>query len=432
MNRRLLRSAATAALVCGALVLASCDRPEPTPPPEPTPAPTPEATPEPTPEPTPTPEPIDTSAQVSVLGYHRFEERVRDPLAIKPDHFRKQMQAIKDSGIPVIPMADFLAWRRGEKNIPPKAIVITIDDGYDDTYSLAWPILKEFGFPFTFYVYTNYIGAGGRSISWEELKEMSEAGVDIASHTVSHANLAKPKQSDLKGMTYEEWLRNELAGSKKIIEEKLGITVTTLAYPFGIHNDAVAQAAADAGYEAAFTVSGQKALHDSKPMAIGRYIVQSDKEFTFANSLKFGSGTTPAAGVAAVGNPAPPSMVTQPVQNEVISDPRPEIKIDLASLGNIDPKSVEMRISGFGLVPATYDAESRLLRYRMHQRLREPEVLVLVSARVGGKRVNTNWSFRFDPSAPAPAATPTPTPAESDAVFPNEYEANIPPMKPAE
>ncbi len=427
-------------LALGLTLLAGCDKlPKPLKPATPTPAPTPAATPvptptpAPTPTPTPTPPPIDTSAQVSVLGYHRFEAKPRDPLAITPEAFRKQMEAVRDSGIPVIPMADFLAWRRGEKSIPPKAIVITIDDGYNDTYSVAWPILKEFGYPFTYYVYIKYIGVGGRSIKWDQLEEMRDAGVDIASHTVSHDNLIKPKAKNLAGQPYDVWLLNELKGSKEELEQRLGIHVATLAYPYGIHNEKVMQVAKEAGYEAAFTVNGQKALHSSAPENIGRYIVQSTIPSTFTNALKFGGSTGTAA--AAMGNPAAAAMLTEPMQGATISDPRPEIKINLASLGAIDPKTVEMRISGFGLVPATYDPASQLLTYPMHTRLRESEITVIVSARVNGRKAIASWTFNYDPNA-APSPTPTtfqpsaPVPAASAS--PADDEAGIPPMKPAE
>ena len=80
--------------------------------------------------PTPTAAPaIDRSAKVIVFCYHRFEDNPRDTLAIAPAEFRVQMKQLKDDGIAVIPMKDLLAWRRGEKSIPPKSAVITIDDG---------------------------------------------------------------------------------------------------------------------------------------------------------------------------------------------------------------------------------------------------------------------------------------------------------------
>src|SRR6202790_154519 len=122
--------------------------------------------------PTPTPAPaVDRSAKVIVFCYHRFEDNPRDSLAIAPAEFHDQMKQLKDDGIAVIPMKDFLAWRRGEKSIPSKSAVITIDDGYVSGFSVAWPILKEFGYPFTMFIYTNYVNVGGKWILWSRLKK---------------------------------------------------------------------------------------------------------------------------------------------------------------------------------------------------------------------------------------------------------------------
>jgi peptidoglycan/xylan/chitin deacetylase (PgdA/CDA1 family) len=394
----------------GTFALAACD-PAPPAPPAPTPTPTPE----------PSPTPINTAAEVSVLGYHRFENPARDPLAITTDEFRAQMQAIKDAGIPVIPMADFLAWRRGEKSIPERAIVITIDDGYDDTYTLAWPILQEFGYPFTFYVYTNYIDVGGRAITWDELTTMKLAGVDIASHTVSHPNLAKPSTKNLRGLAYPEWLEEELTGSRKTISEKLGIEVTTLAYPYGVNNETVRAAAEAAGYEASFTVVGQKALHDTEHHSIGRYIVLSDKDFTFTNALKFGGGT---AGIQSTAGPAAASMITVPMHGTATSDQQPTLKANLATLGNLDPSSVEMRVSSLGLVDAVYDPATQLITYRMPIRLVPQTYTVEVSGRAGGKKAEAQWSFDYDPEAQI-------DPEPADLIPPAKEEAPIPEMIPA-
>src|SRR5258708_2210169 len=87
---------------------------------------------------------VDTHAEVVVMCYHRLEGKVGGALSIEPALFEKQMEEIKQSGIPVISMQDFLAWRRGEKNIAPKAIIITIDDGYVSGYDVGWPILKKY------------------------------------------------------------------------------------------------------------------------------------------------------------------------------------------------------------------------------------------------------------------------------------------------
>jgi peptidoglycan/xylan/chitin deacetylase (PgdA/CDA1 family) len=186
------------------------------------------ATPTPVALTTPTPAPaIERNARVMILCYHRFEDRPHDSLAISPAEFRAQMQALKDNGITVIPMKDFLAWRQGEKNIPPRSCIITIDDGYVSGYSVAWPILKQYGYPCTMFIYTNYVNVGGKSITWAQLEEMRDAGVDIESLTVSHHDLRHAP----KGQDYNTWLHNEIYTSKRILEDKLGIRVTGLALP---------------------------------------------------------------------------------------------------------------------------------------------------------------------------------------------------------
>lgn len=374
---------------------------------------TPPPTPPPTPEPTPTP--IDTTAQAIVLCYHRFEEKPKDSLAIKPAEFEAQLKALQDHGIAVISMDDFLAWRRGEKSIPPKSAVISIDDGYVSGYNVAWPILKKFGYPFTMYIYTDYVKggkkSGGQSITWAQLAEMRDAGVDIGSHTASHSALnARKKKTDEE---YAQWLVEELAGSKQLLENQLGIQVKTLAFPYGLHNEAVRKAAMDAGYEAAFTVYGQRLTHGADASMLGRYAIESTKPQVFQQAVGFaGSVAGPATAGEAAAMPASATMVTLPMDGQTINDPLPEIKANLATLGEVDPKSVVMRLSGFGQVPAQYDPETKLLSYKMTQRLRASQISVIVSAMTEGRKVEARWTFHYDPNA-TPAAEATPLPASS-------------------
>jgi hypothetical protein len=84
----------------------------------------------------------DTSGEVVVLCYHRLEGKAGGALSIEPALFEEHMKKIKDMGLTVISMKDFLAWRRGEGSIPAKSVLITIDDGYQSAYTVGWPILK--------------------------------------------------------------------------------------------------------------------------------------------------------------------------------------------------------------------------------------------------------------------------------------------------
>jgi peptidoglycan/xylan/chitin deacetylase (PgdA/CDA1 family) len=316
------------------------------------------------------------------------------------------MQALKDADITVISMADFLAWRRGEKTIPAQSALITIDDGYLSGYEVAWPILQKFDYPFTMFIYTDYVkgGArsGGRSMTWGQLGQMRDAGVDIQSHTLSHTGLnARKGRSEAE---YREWLQTELADSKQALEDNLGIRVAALAYPYGLHNEVVREVAAESGYEVSFTVYGQPIPHDADAMMVGRYAIESTKPKVFDAALvalqKSASSGMSGAGSAM---PASVTMVTQPMDGETITNPSPEIKVNLAAFGEIDPKSVTMRLSGVGVVPAIYDSETKLLTYQATQKFYARQVTVIVSAEAGGRKVETRWSFNV---GPAPAASP--------------------------
>jgi peptidoglycan/xylan/chitin deacetylase (PgdA/CDA1 family) len=372
-----------------------------------TPEPVPVAVAEPVAEPEPPPEPpqpaVDTKAQVVVLCYHRLEGKAGGALSIEPALFEQQLQKIKESGLAVISMQDFLAWRRGEKNIPPKSVVITIDDGYVSSYDVGWPLLKKYGFPFTMYVYLNYIEKGGKSITWSQLAEMRDAGVDIGSHTVSHQELRR-KPSKVPG-DFETWLKTEVEHSKQVIEEKLGIKCATIAYPFGLHNDKVHAAIRAAGYEAGFTTYGARLGMTTDAATLGRYdVTTKDARGTdsFTVAVSFQGMTAPV-----MAQDAAVSTVTEPLNGEVITNPTPTLKVNLATMGALDKGSVVMRVSGLGAVPAEYDEASKNLSYTVPNPLRPGGYTVIVGAKSNGRPVETRWTFTFNPDGASVPADPS-------------------------
>ena len=364
---------------------------------------------------------INRGAGVIVLCYHRFEDIPRNYLSIKPAEFETQMQGLKDNGFTVIPMADFLAWRRGEKDIPEKSAIITIDDGYLSGYKVAWPILKKFKYPFTMFVYIQFIGSGGQSITWDQLAELRDAGVEIGCHSWSHQNLhgkgLSPKEpagrlaiEDIKRLGYEGWLHKEIIESKQLLEKNLAIKVNTFTYPYGIYNQKARDLVKQAGYEAAFSVYGQR-IGFSNPSfdLIGRYAISTREPHIFQSAMTMvgggSSGYSSSASTPALSQLAAASMVTEPMEGETVSNPKPLITANLATMGAIDAGSVEMRVSGFGLVPAKFDGATKTVSYQpTTQPLRDKNYTVIVSAKIGGKRAETRWTFNFDPSA-APASS---------------------------
>jgi peptidoglycan/xylan/chitin deacetylase (PgdA/CDA1 family) len=378
---------------------------------------------------------VDQNAQVVIFGYHRFVNVVKRPdTEITPALFEQQMEELKKKGIAVIPMQDFLAWRRGEKAIPPKSAIITFDDGWKSQYEVAWPILKKYNYPVTLFIYTEGIRpghfSGGESMSWEMLAEMRDAGADIQGHTATHSDLRRPydkvAKKKLSPEEYEQWLNNEIAGSKQMIEQKLGVKVNCFAVPYGFHNDHIRDVVMKAGYEALFTVYGQPITVHTPLNSVGRYLMENNKPKTFTDAVAAIATTAVGPSVSEV---APSNLQTQPGDGETIKNPLPLIKANIASLGAIDPGSVEMRVSGLGKVDASFDPNSTTVAYQVTQKLKDKTCTVIVSAKSGGKKVETHWTFKIDDGtasastpAPAPSVAPStpPPPAASPAAAPKK------------
>jgi peptidoglycan/xylan/chitin deacetylase (PgdA/CDA1 family) len=367
---------------------------------------------------------IDQTAQVIILCYHRLVDKVRYPSTeITPAAFEAQMKELKDRGITVIPMQDLLAWKRGEKNIPPRCAVITFDDGWKSQYEVAWPIMKKFGYPFTMFIYCEGVrgGAlgGGEAITWEQLAEMRDNGVDIQAHSATHQDLreghtvmviepgGKRTKKKLTGAEYEQWLQNEVVGCKQLLEQRLGIKVNCFAVPFGNYNEHVKQVARNAGYEAMFTVYGQPITFTSPMDSLGRYAIEANKPKVFADAVKMIS--TSAGGATAVAEVGAKDIAPQPADGETVRTALPLIKANLSGIGPIDPGSVQMRVSGLGLVPATYDPKTGTISYQVTQKLRDKSCSVIVSAKSEGKKVEAHWTFGIE-EEPTSGTTP-PAPA---------------------
>jgi peptidoglycan/xylan/chitin deacetylase (PgdA/CDA1 family) len=363
---------------------------------------------------------IDQNAQVIVFGYHRFVNNVRRPdTEITPQAFEAQMQELKNKNISVIPMQDFLAWRRGEKAIPAKSAILTFDDGWKSQHEVAWPIVKKFNYPVTLFIYTEGIRpghfSGGESMSWDQLAEMRDAGVDIQGHTATHSDLRRPydkvAKKKLSPPEYEEWLEKEVSGSKQMIEQKLGVKVNCFAVPYGFYNDHVKDVAMKAGYEAMFTVYGQPITMHTPLNSVGRYLMEANKPKTFTDAVSAIATTASGPSVAEVSSSG---LQTQPADGETIKSALPLIRANITSMGPVDPGTEpEMRVSGLGKVQSSFDAKNSTVAYQVTQRLRDKTCTVIVSAKSGGKKVETHWTFKIEetgagapPVAPPPAATP--------------------------
>lgn len=364
---------------------------------------------------------VDQTAQVIIFGYHRFVNQVRRPdTEITPQMFEQQMQELKNRGLTVIGMQDFLAWKRGEKNIPPRSAIITFDDGWKSQYDVAWPILKKYNYPLTLFIYTEGVRGGhfggGEAITWEQLAEMRDAGVDIQAHSATHQDLKKPydkvRKKRLSPEEYQQWLDAEIAGSKQLLEQRLGIRVNCFAVPYGLWNQQVKDTAMRAGYEAMFTVYGQPITFRTANDSIGRYLMEANKPKVFGDAIAMIA--TSAGGGAPVAEFSSANISAKPADGETVASPTPAISANLSSFGTIDPGSVTMRVSGLGLVPVNFDPKNNVATYQVTQKLHGP-VSVILEAKSGGKKVEAHWGFAVGgegamqaKDAPPPAAATPP------------------------
>src|SRR5438067_1986910 len=370
---------------------------------------------------------VDQTAQTLIFCYHRLVDKVRYPgTEITPADFEAQMKQLKDSGITVISMQDLLAWKRGQKNIPPRCAVITFDDGWKSQYEVAWPIMKKFGYTFTMFIYTEGVAGGslggGQAITWEMLADMRDNGIDIEAHTATHQDLreghtimvmepgAKRTKKKLTGAEYEQWVQNEVVGCKQLLEQRLGVKINCFAVPFGTYNEHVKEIARNAGYEAMFTVYGQPITYTSPMDALGRYAIEANKPKVFEDAVKMIATSSGGPGAPAIAEVGAAKLSTEPADGTTVRSALPLIKANLSAVGQIDPASVQLRISGLGLVPASFDPKTGVVSYQVTQKLREKNCTVILTAKSGDKKVETHWTFGIDESGAATAATPATPP----------------------
>ncbi len=343
----------------------------------------------------------DDGSRVSVLGYHVFHPtQEASQMLIPTAKFRKQMETIKSSSIPVITLGQFLAWRQGKGSLPPQSILITMDDGWRSVYHEAFPIMKELKLPFTIYLYKNYVGTsrGGRALSLDMIREMVDSGLcTIGSHSVSHPFPSEVKKAAAKGPEeYEKFLRNELGASKSFLEETFGATVTTYAYPGGYHTPEMFLLAKEYGYDQLFTVKPGKVRRDTPAETLPRYIVLGNHDGAFNAAMVFRNGSRLITPPVVLPHPVKPSP------GELVESRLPLIRIDLSEVADLDPDSVVIRVAGFGEVPHRQLPDQNVFEWQVIRPLRQPACEVTAQWRVKGADDDApqmRWSFQIDREA---------------------------------
>lgn len=183
---------------------------------------------------------------IPVLNYHEVNNKNHVLLAISSQEFDAQMSYLAKAGYNSITPDQLLDYLQYGKPLPPNPVLITFDDGYEDNYQEAYPILKKYNFTATIFLITDFVDHNSQYLTWQQIKEMAGSGIQFQSHTATHIMLTKASDSEVLA---------QLTRSRKAIEQHLSKKVEYLAYPGGFYNNQVIELAKQAGYRAAFTIN---------------------------------------------------------------------------------------------------------------------------------------------------------------------------------
>jgi peptidoglycan/xylan/chitin deacetylase (PgdA/CDA1 family) len=203
----------------------------------------------------PTPNGIySQTLKVPILMYHYISiapedaDIYRKDLSVAPEDFRAQMQYLADNGYTPIDLYDLSRAITNKMDLPPKPIIITIDDGYRDNYHNGFPILKELGFKATIFLPTDFLDRGDPGyMTWDMVHEMSAAGIRFEPHSKSHVNLDKRSR---------DFLIWEMLGSQETVAAHIGYTPRFFGYPGGRYDETAVQVLEELGFWGAVTTMG--------------------------------------------------------------------------------------------------------------------------------------------------------------------------------
>lgn len=236
----------------------------------------------------------EISHRVIVLCYHSIHP-TKSFRSATPELFAQHLNWFKEH-CEIVRFSQVFETAKAERLNRP-ALAITIDDGIDDSYEYAFPLLEKYAIPATFFITVGLLEKEARTLRrfrklyrapdedirplrWSQVCELQRAGMEIGSHTFSHPNLARLDQRSVEV---------ELKRSKEVIEQRVGEQITSLAYPFGIprihFSSETADVVAEVGYKVAAAVLFRPLLPDSSRLAIPRYLVMNDEIETLRDKV---------------------------------------------------------------------------------------------------------------------------------------------------
>lgn len=179
---------------------------------------------------------------VPIMMYHNVQTTdIPKGNTVSPENFDRQMAYLQSHGFNVISFDELVQTTVSKRSLPKKSVVITFDDAYVDNYTEAFKVLKKYGFPAIIFAPSDLIDTPGH-LSWDQMREMMNSGVTFGSHSRFHSYLPEHP---------EKRQRDEIAQSKRILEEHLGVPVKYFGYPIGGFSDPIKKIVKESGYQGA-------------------------------------------------------------------------------------------------------------------------------------------------------------------------------------
>lgn len=203
----------------------------------------------------------------SVRPYYPGITNLVKEYTVPPDIFDDQLRYLRDNGYTAITNEELDQYLISGKPLPAKPVLITFDDGWENQYTYAFPILKKYHDPAVFYIYSRAVGVK-HFLTWDQVRELQTAGMEIAGHSRTHPEL--PTIKDIAEM------RKELADSKVVIEKELGRPITDFAYPYGEYSDLAIQVLKDSGYRSARALLRSSDPNSNALYTLPGYIITGD------------------------------------------------------------------------------------------------------------------------------------------------------------
>lgn len=184
---------------------------------------------------------------VPILMYHGVTEGKEGSLFVTPENFSEQMKYLHSKGYNVISLHRLVKGITNGEEFSAGTVVITFDDGFEDNYRHAFPILRKYQMPATIFLITGYIGKDPEYLDWDQIALMLDNGIAFGGHTRNDIYLPSLKE---RGK-----LKVEIAGSKEDIEEATNRVARYFCYPIGGFNETIKEIVKESGYKGACTTN---------------------------------------------------------------------------------------------------------------------------------------------------------------------------------